>query len=175
MNKKTRGCCFTLNIEDGTMERQILFEKNIVLVLGSLSPEKWVFQLEKGDTGNLHYQGFVYCSNPRWMNSIKKSFNNEGMYPHLESSRDCIASYKYCEKEATRVRGPFRSEGGELGHKKFCRICSIDEYIILWNKDKMEELLAKDKYDDYIKYMLEYYERENLLHIKVMKKCKVCN
>ncbi|EZG49013.1 replication associated protein [Gregarina niphandrodes] len=55
-------------------------------------------------TGRLHYQGFVYFTNPRSFDSVRREF---GGMTHVEVCHDITASIAYCSKEDTRVGTTF--------------------------------------------------------------------
>lgn len=63
--------------------------------------EYLVFQFERGESGTLHVQAFIYYKNPRvWP---KRKYPNA----HIEIAKSIQASIKYCKKEDTRVDGPW--------------------------------------------------------------------
>jgi len=66
-----------------------------------------VWQLEKGESGTEHIQAVVHFSNPVLFTKVKK------LYPtaHIESCKDLASSIQYCQKEDTRIDGPW--ERGE--------------------------------------------------------------
>lgn len=59
-------------------------------------------QLERGEEGTLHIQGFVQYKSPRSFASIKKQFTRE----HIEVCKNAFRSWEYCGKSDTRVEGP---------------------------------------------------------------------
>ncbi|EZG42887.1 replication associated protein [Gregarina niphandrodes] len=54
-------------------------------------------------TGRIHYQGFIYFTNPRSFDQVRREF---GGLTHVEVCRDIAAAIKYCKKEETRVGTP---------------------------------------------------------------------
>lgn len=72
--------------------------------------KSWVFQLEKGDTGYLHYQGRVSLIKKRRAPEIASMFNDElyktKFLPTSNNARDKEAFY--CVKADTRVEGPWK-------------------------------------------------------------------
>lgn len=73
----------------------------------------YLFQLERGEGGRLHYQGVLRFSRKVSMAHVKETTGVPHI--HLEPCRNIQASLKYCRKEDTRVDGPW--EGGEPGQQ----------------------------------------------------------
>jgi len=94
MAKQTKYWCFTIN----NPHEQLVFDPDVVGFA--------VWQLERGERGTLHYQGYVEFKESKRLTGAKRYF---GCNPHLESRRgsqtDCIA---YCTKESSRVLGPWK-------------------------------------------------------------------
>lgn len=90
---RSRGWCFTINnpSEDDNPK----------------STTGWtyiVYQLESGDNGTPHYQGYVYFRNARALSSLKKLFPRA----HLEPAGGTPQQNKaYCTKEEGRLGGPW--------------------------------------------------------------------
>lgn len=104
---KSRYWCFTYNHDEKTRDktRWILGElaEEVVYNEGYLC-----FQQEKGESGNLHFQGFIYFKNPRHFNAVKEYLPGA----HLEK---CIApkqAKEYCHKEDnTTIKDTFEEFG----------------------------------------------------------------
>ncbi|AXH74450.1 MAG: helicase [Circoviridae sp.] len=63
-----------------------------------------VCQLEKcPDTGKLHLQCYIGFANARLFSAMQKNFKGA----HLDSIKDPVCSWSYCQKEETRVDGPW--------------------------------------------------------------------
>lgn len=90
--KKYRGWMLTIN--NPTEEDEEILKEDKYKYL--------VYQIEKGEEEETeHIQAFLYYENPRiWP---KKRYPTA----HIEVSRCITASIKYCQKEDTRVRGPY--------------------------------------------------------------------
>lgn len=58
-------------------------------------------QLEKSESGYLHWQTVVVHANPIRFSTLKKKLPTA----HIEECKDVPASYQYCTKTATRVAG----------------------------------------------------------------------
>lgn len=102
-NGPQRHWCFTVCFAD-TAETLADFTM--------LDPSMWrncrycVYQLERGEEGTLHFQGYVEFTKPMRMAAIKKFDGMEGA--HLEArlgSRD--QARNYCMEQDTRVEGPW--------------------------------------------------------------------
>lgn len=63
----------------------------------------YIYQLEKGEGGLTHYQGCVRFANPVKFATVKEIL--EGA--HWETCKSWKESVKYCQKEETRIEGPF--------------------------------------------------------------------
>lgn len=65
-----------------------------------------IYQMERGESGTEHLQGFVYFENAKAMKVLKK--NHYCFFrAHLEPVRDIAATIKYSSKEDTRIAGPW--------------------------------------------------------------------
>lgn len=68
-------------------------------------PVFMIYQLERGETGTLHIQGYVYFPTPRTGRCVQKLLGGKG---HLEPRRGFHSEAQaYCSKEDTRVEGPW--------------------------------------------------------------------
>ena len=65
------------------------------------SAQYFVIGTETGASGTEHLQGTTYYKNPRTFKSVQKEM---ACKPHLESSRDVIASIEYCKKEGKLIQ-----------------------------------------------------------------------
>lgn len=98
---RARNYMFTINFGDA----------QVTELLPEEFPE-WmtfvVWQLECGDEGTMHYQGYIECSGKRSYAAIQAVPGFEGC--HLEVRRGTQAqAIAYCEKnDDTRVDGPWR-------------------------------------------------------------------
>lgn len=70
-----------------------------------LECEKYLFSLEKGKSGYLHYQGTILFKNARYREAVKKLFDKT---VHLEPTRAKKGeNLTYCAKPETHVAGPW--------------------------------------------------------------------
>lgn len=72
-----------------------------------------VFQLERCPTsGRLHFQGHLICKRKQRFNQIKQSFRNfspeAGRTVNIDKSHSPKSQIEYCQKEDTRVSGPWK-------------------------------------------------------------------
>lgn len=74
--------------------------------------EKYIFQLEEGENGTKHFQGYVFCKNAASFTACKK-INNEAHWEKCNSPKHAIA---YCQKIKTRIEGPW-AKGIEIKKK----------------------------------------------------------
>lgn len=98
MNKIIRSTFFTLN--NPTEEDRIGMMR---LITGKEDSRYLVYQLERGDSGTPHFQGFLY-----FYNGIKLRTVNKHMPRASFMKPECIkACILYCKKERSRIEGPF--------------------------------------------------------------------
>ena len=63
-----------------------------------------ICQLERGNSGTLHVQGFIYYKNAVHFNTVKSQLRGA----HFEKARGSVEdNIKYCSKAEGRVGGPF--------------------------------------------------------------------
>lgn len=108
---RSRAWFFTISAEaeDDIPTRPVsLIQK----AFGQYSDADWVFQLEKGESGYVHYQGSLLLSHGtdrRW-SDVKRDFAEMGMPDaHIEKTRKVGAAARYCGKSRTRLAGPWWS------------------------------------------------------------------
>lgn len=103
MAQRVRNFVFTYNNPEDTPSS--FSEK-----LNVLKPTYWVFQLERGEQGTPHFQGYVEMKNARTYSSVKAKL---GQSIHLEGRKGtAMEAANYCKKEDTREAGPW--EFGEI-------------------------------------------------------------
>lgn len=99
---RSRGWCFTINnpTDDERATLSILPENAEARGISHL-----VFQLERGDRGTPHYQGYIRFTNPRLLAGVKRVL---GRRAHVERARGTLQhNHAYCTKPETRVEGPW--------------------------------------------------------------------
>lgn len=90
--------CFTLNNPD--LENTPVFDQERVAYA--------VYQVERGEQGTLHLQGYVELTQNMRMVGVKNLFGGWAQRAHWEKRRATRdAAREYCMKEETRVQGPF--------------------------------------------------------------------
>jgi len=93
MAKQTKYWCFTLNNPD----EQLSFNDDVGFA---------VWQLEVGDNGTPHYQGYVEFKDSKRQSGCRKALGGRAhVEPRRGSQAEAIA---YCTKEGTRALGPWR-------------------------------------------------------------------
>lgn len=95
-----RNFVFTLNNPDEPQEQ---FSERLC----ALSHFRFaIYQLERGEQGTPHYQGYLEFTNPKTLTWLKKQVSLQAHFePRRGTSTDCI---NYCSKEETRIAGPWR-------------------------------------------------------------------
>lgn len=93
MAERTKYWCFTTN----NPEQQHVFHNDTVQFA--------VWQLERGEEGTLHFQGYVEFKENKRRTAVSKALGGHSFCaPRRGSQADCIA---YCTKEGSRVHGPW--------------------------------------------------------------------
>jgi len=109
--KQARRWCITLN-NPTDQEKELfanVFEENLNFV------RYFVYQLEQGESGTPHFQGYVEFSRQARWKRVKKLFGDR---VHVESARgDFESNEKYCSKDDGRLEGPWRF-GTPAKHKQ---------------------------------------------------------
>lgn len=96
---RARNWLLTLNNPEGdiNVELELLFNSGIGLI------DYATWQLEIGEEGTEHYQFFVVFKKQTYFSSVKKLFPDA----HMEVAYDPCAARVYCQKEDSRIEGPF--------------------------------------------------------------------
>lgn len=87
-----------------------------------------VCQVERAPTtGKLHLQGFLYLNHPRTMSSVERIL---GGHAHIEVMHGTVEENElYCQKEESRVRGPWTLGEKPPGHGKRTDWVSVRDLI----------------------------------------------
>jgi len=135
---RARNYMFTINFGDA----------QVTELLPEEFPE-WmtfvVWQLECGEEGTMHYQGYVECSGKRSFAAIQSVPGFEGC--HLEVRRGTQGqAIAYCEKDDdTRVDGPWRH--GEPKQQVFFYHAHVWNGFN-WSRDGFISVYDRDYFDD---------------------------
>lgn len=101
--RKARGYMLTINNPTEMDKAELETDDHIYLI----------YQKEKGEQGTEHLQAFIYYKNPRIFPKKK--------YPraHIEEAKNIKAAIAYCQKEDTRIEGPWeQGDMPEQGRRK---------------------------------------------------------
>lgn len=128
---RSRHWCFTIN-------NNIVSDIDTIKVLF----EKYVFQIEVGETGTKHIQGYGYFKNPRSFGSLKKKLPRA----HIEICRNPQASIGYCQKLEGRLEGPWL--------KGFAKPLKIIDKLYKWQQD-IEDLINTEADDRTIHWVVD--------------------
>jgi len=131
---KNRNYCFTLHLSE---EWQLSDDTGAQWITELLIPALPTYELHKfsafqlercPETGNLHVQGYVELTKPQrftWIKSNWELFAN-AHFERRRGTRD--QAIAYCEKEESRVRGPWRI-GNDSGQGARTDLMEIAEKI----------------------------------------------
>ncbi len=85
--------------------------KNWIFTLNNPDPIEWpdsvkyaVWQLERGEEGTLHYQGYIQLHKRSRLSALKKILPRAHWEPRRGSHQQAV---DYCTKEETREQGPY--------------------------------------------------------------------
>jgi len=125
IDMSAKNWCFTINNpEDG--DRANLEYLNPELHRQSLDCNYVIYQLEKGEHGTPHYQGYLQFTKRKTLNQIKSIL---GSRSHLEVARGSpLANKEYCSKEESRVLGQSVVELGSMRGGQGTRT-DIEEFV----------------------------------------------
>lgn len=101
---KTQLCRWVFTLPQCISGRKVAEVAEVAGVLSDIAKE-YYFQLEKAPTtGMLHYQGCLSLKDRQSFLQVKNVLPGGA---HLEPCRDWFASIKYCQKEESRLDGPW--------------------------------------------------------------------
>lgn len=147
-SKKFRGYLLTIN--NPTAEDTKMLETDDNFTYGT-------WQLEKGKDGTEHIQAFIYYKSARvWP---KKKYPRA----HIEPARSIPNSIKYCQKEDTRIAGPWtRGEMPEQGRRTDLEDIAAS---IITKKSTMTDI-ARNNPVEFIRYSrgLKALEEQLMVH-----------
>lgn len=112
---KSKQYVFTINNPTHTTQEFLDIGRRAGAVSG-------ICQLEKGDAGTPHIQGFLRFANAKHFTAIKKLFPTA----HVESAKSSFASWNYCSKEESRIEPPVHF--GQLPKPEKKKNQSYDEF-----------------------------------------------
>lgn len=107
-----------------------------------------IFQLEKGEKGTPHLQGYIRTKNPIRFSTLKNWFPRA---PHLEKSKGTDSqNKKYCSKEEGRLDGPWEFGTCAEGQGTRCDLAATAEAAL--NKDNSLLDIVKKFPSESLKY-----------------------
>lgn len=115
-----------------------------------------IYQLEKGEEGTLHYQGYVMWKSPKRLSALKKLSKEAHWEPRRGSHTQ---ARDYCSKEDTRVEGPW-TFGVEPEQGKRTDLDDVKEAID--SGASMKEI-AQAHFGHFIKYERGFRSYKNTL------------
>lgn len=158
--------CFTLNHVDGQDEQE--FRSLYTDLQDDLRPicEKFVFQLERGEQGRLHYQGFIHLKEKQRSSTLRSTLltaKRQGLYIAACSDAGKAAASRYAMKADTREDGPWADKNVYMGQDLPTKLYEWQEDVrkillgpmedrkIYWYYDH-EGNLGKSKFAKYMKF-----------------------
>lgn len=127
---RSRSWLFTLNNPSGDSDNPQIFLEGCSYA---------IYQLERGDSGTNHYQGYVEFKNVKRFSALKKINPRCHWEPRQGSHQQAV---DYCSKEDTRVEGPWTIGEAPVGRGKRTDLLAIKAKIDggatikqLWQED----------------------------------------
>lgn len=125
--------CFTFPTTDDDWQQH---HAHILEIIGPIA-KWWVFQLERGAEGGLHFQGVYSLKNKKRCKEMGAIFKHGCV---VTPCADVEGSKKYCKKEESRVEGPWIHKQGAT---KYVQRRFKDVVLRGW-----QEEVVKAVYDD---------------------------
>lgn len=132
MTKQLWKWSFTWNLKDGWEEKQFREDHVKVSDVMKKYAKKWIFQLERGEKGRLHYQGYMSLLKKSTQGSLAKCIQTELEGFHLGpcSAVGEAALKTYCMKSDTKEAGSWQDKEEEAKNtelsKLFRQNCDFD-------------------------------------------------
>ncbi|AIF76278.1 Rep, partial [Bat circovirus] len=125
----------------GTTESEFVKELNLH------DYDYFTFQLEQGENGTKHLQGYIEFRTRRKLDTIKK-LNGRIHWERRNGTRS--QAIAYCNKDDTRLLGPFM--GGELPKSDQGRRSDLETIREKLNGRKPLKEIADDHFGDFVRY-----------------------
>jgi len=117
-----------------------------------------VWQLEKGENGTKHIQGYIELSSPRRIAALKKWLPRA----HFETRKGSREQARdYCRKEDTRLEGPF--ERGDFGAGGVGRRNDLAEVKRKLDEGQTELSISQEHHETWIRHYRAYREYRKLV------------
>lgn len=139
MSGRSRGWVFTLNNPSEDDNPKTLLEPH----------SQWgIAQLEVGENGTEHWQGYVYFSSAKTFTAVKRLLRRG----HIERRRGSHSDAKeYCSKEDTRKAGCVPVSWGDVEPQQGKRndLSAVKELI---DNGAEEEIIADEHFGSWVRY-----------------------
>jgi hypothetical protein len=122
-----------------TLNNPELDELGMIEALIEGGAKEYVFQLEKGESGTPHYQGFVSMVARQRATAMKKILPRA----HWEQAKNPGAARNYCRKEESRVDGPWEWKRGKGENRMTFEERDAEFGRSEFNKRLIREVLAE--------------------------------
>ncbi|MDD1463547.1 hypothetical protein MEO39_26550 [Dolichospermum sp. ST_sed2] len=141
---RNRNWCFTLNNPTNAPTREQFTGANYI-----------VYQLEQGDNGNIHYQGYVEFEEKKSLDSLRRMLAGAHFEIRRGSQQDAI---NYCKKQDTRLAEPYE-DGIPKQQGKRSDLDEIRNAII---KGESNESIADNYFGQWVRYHRSFTTYRNL-------------
>lgn len=110
---QTKHFAFTFNKKDEWGEAQFTATSGDIVANLRKICKHFIFQLERGETGRLHYQGYIELSAKKRLSTLIPELQGwmQGVHVSICSTVGKQALQQYCMKMDTRVDGPWTDAG----------------------------------------------------------------
>lgn len=113
-----RNWCFTLNADDDSLEDFAWCDSDACPIAGWMDDGKiqyMVCQVERGEEGHVHIQGYLQMKSNYRLAALKKYSDRAHWEPRFGTHAQAVA---YCQKADTRVKGPWEFGEAKDGQGK---------------------------------------------------------
>lgn len=120
----------------------------------------YIFQLEKGDSGTPHLQGYIEFSKPSRPGKVVRALPGAHIEKRCGTAEEAVA---YCRKDDTRISGPFvwgtpPAEGGQGSRSDLSRAAAL-----LSEPGGTIRQLAEEQPTTFIRYFRGFYALQHVL------------
>lgn len=144
---QSRFWCFTLNNPDGLIEPATFADCTYA-----------VFQLERGSSETVHYQGYAEFTNRKRLSDVRTYLPRAHWEPRRGTQAQAIA---YCTKEETRCAGPIVF--GKPSESEQGRRTDLDEIRTRITKGSPEKRIAETAFGQWCRYYRSFREFRRLV------------
>lgn len=107
-----------------------------------------IFQKEQGESGTVHYQGYIEFKNARTLSSVRRSCDPSAHWELRRGTQE--QAIKYASKEDTRLEGPWL-HGTKKGQGRRTDVHSLRDHVLA-HQSSAREILYSDSVNALAKF-----------------------